>query len=280
MTGGRASVFWLIGLAAGIALFAGIWLVPHLHRVAEQSDTLARLESEGEALSSRVRDLTQELNGILAGTDDQPGLVQPDVSKIAERIRREEEAKRLEHVRQLAATEAKLEEARLTIDELTAKVEGLQAQVASLEEDNRILADKEQDLIDQLERSNRVVEAIRSEMQGTTDRMVRVETRNRTLREQNRELEDQAAKTRRLVLEIENVQRRREALLTNISRRFRDVADEFRAVALGLNSADREAEQSVDLSRIQNVLTLADEDLRQLESLNTRASQLQQQLSR
>ncbi len=280
MTGGRASLIWLILLAACIALFAGIWLVPHLHRVVEQTDTLTKLETEGARLAARVEDLTQQLSETLASPDEQPGLSERDLAAAGEAVRRAEEAKRLAHVRQLASTEEKLSEAALTIDELQAKVVDLARSIDELREDNRILQEKEQELNDQLQRSNRVVEAMREEMKGNSDLLVKVETRNRLLREQNREVESEKAKAGQLVRNLENLHRRRETILTNIGRRFREVADEYRTVSVRVNSPEQiNPNQGVDLSRIQNALTLADEDLRQLRTLNNRANRIQKEIT-
>jgi len=281
MTGGRASLIWLIVLAACIALFAGIWLVPHLHRVIEQTETLTRLESEGAQLAARVEDLTRQLSETLSSPEEQPGLSSRDIVAAREAVRQAEEVKRLEQVRQLAATEEKLNNAALTIDELQAKIADLTKSIAELHEDNRILQEKEQELNDQLQRSNRVVEAMRQEMKGNSDLLVKVESRNRQLREQNKEVETEKAKVAQLLRNLENLHRRREALLTNIQQRFSEVADDYRNVAVSVpNPEQASPNQGVDLSRIQNALTLSDDDLRQLRTLNDRAQRIREELAK
>lgn len=280
MTGGRASLIWLVLLGAGIAVFAGVWLVPHLHRVHQQSTELDELESEGKSLSAQVEELTRELSQALADTE--AGEVRSSANSAAAEARlREEKAKRVEEVRLLAESQKKLAEAAITIDELQAEVSELQRAIEQLRTENGRLAELESDLAAQLERSSRVVEAMREELDGNSERLVKMEVRNRELREERNAAHQESAEVRKLISELEGLYLRRENLLSGIGRRYREVADDYRTASLQLaNEGTSGPSQSVDLSRIQNLLSLTDDDFQQLQTLHARTKQIRSELTR
>ncbi len=278
MTGGRASFIWLVLLGAGIGLFAGVWLVPHLHRVYQQTTALDTLEKEGERLAAQVEKLTEELKR----TVTEPSTGADDSSKdlaMARARARQEQAKRLTEIRLLSETQEKLVEASITIDELKAKVADLEQSVEHLRSDNRQLAEKETELAGRLERANRVIDAMREELRGNTTRLVKMEARNRELRQEKGDAWKKVTEARNLFNELEDIYLRRENLLNGIERRYREVADDYRTASLQLANQSLSADnESLDLSRIQNLLSLTDDDLRQLQALHARSKQLQSKL--
>lgn len=280
MTGRRASLIWLVLLGAGIGLFAGLWLLPVVHRLTAQTETIERLEREGERLAAQVESLTQELSRTLAGSSPAPAGA-GDELELARAAVRAETARRLEDVRRLAELQQKLEESNTALADARGRIADLEAAVARAGEENKVLREAEADLKEQIARSSRVVEAMRAELKGNTDRLVKLEARNRSLTDQNEELLQSKRRRDRLTQELEGLYKRREDLLSEILRRSRDVSDEYRNLALQLSSFDRGgAESTLDLSRIQNALSLADEDLRQLRTLDARAARVQSELAK
>lgn len=272
-------MIWLVAVACGVGLFAIVWLAPHLERIVQQTESLGRLESEGEQLAARVEELSNELNRLLSGGKSAAEIPPEELDAVRAGLQAEK-ARRLRDVRLLAETQRQLEEARLTIAELEGKVEDLQEAVSRLEARNRSLAEAEAGLREQLERSSRIIAAMRAELKSNQERLVKLEVRNRTLRERNQKLSRQIERTRKLLASLEAIQRRRENLLANIARRYREVADEYRALALRLGRAEqRDVEPSLDLGRIENALSLANEDFRALETLQARASRILEELS-
>jgi hypothetical protein len=90
-----------------------------------------------------------------------------------------------------------------------------------------------------------------------------------------------AAEIARVVTDLQDLDRRREAYLTSIIRRYRDITSQFRAMGSMLDSGrDPNASTLSDaaLTRIQNAVSLADDDLRQFSELNARAHELQKKL--
>ena len=92
-----------------------------------------------------------------------------------------------------------------------------------------------------------------------------------------------AAELRRVVTSLQDVDRRRDAYLTSIIRRYRDITSQFRAMS-GMMDSSRDASSSAcsseALGRIQNTVSQADDDLRQLNELNAQARQLEKKLAK
>ncbi|MBS1827514.1 MAG: hypothetical protein JST93_19520 [Acidobacteria bacterium] len=100
------------------------------------------------------------------------------------------------------------------------------------------------------------------------------------LRKQSDETRKQAAHLKQVFDDMETLARRREAFMNNIQLRYREATDLFRALSLRLDSMrEGTAAAGNELSRIQNAVSLAEEDLRQLRTLHTRAAQLQKDLT-
>lgn len=279
MTGKGASLIWIAVVGAGVGLFAGIWLVPHLNRVNEQKAALDRLEREGEALAARVAELTEEMSRLLASRQPPASEDRDDAGR--DRLLQEAQQKRLTEVRLLAETRDKLSAANAMIEELQAKLAGLEESADGLKQENGRLAQAEQELRERLDGAERVVEAMRTELKGYSDRVIRLEVRNRKLQEDQKAAEDRLARMRQLMAEMDNVQRRREALLSNIASRYGELADEFRTISLenaSPSGASRAA--GVDVSRIDHALTISEEDMRQLRTLEARAARLQKQFEK
>ncbi len=276
MTGRSVSLIWLLVLGLAAGLFAVAWVVPRLNRIYEQTQAIDSLETERHQLAARVEDLTRELNLMLANPGEEP---LPAPAAPPATTSSEDTAKRLVEVRLLAETQDRLAQATATVEDLELRVGALEASVASLTQQNRGLTESEAELQDRLTSSNHIVEAMREELQGNAERLMKLETRNRTLRKQNREAMDKITPQAKLFGDLENVHRRRERLLTGIVRRYHDVNDQYRSAALRLNNPEPDtASTGVDLSRIQNSLTLAEEDLKQLRTLSSQAARIQRQM--
>jgi chromosome segregation ATPase len=270
-------LIWLLVLGIGIGLFAGLWVIPHQNRLNEQAERIKRLEEERSRLAARIVELTEEPRETPVDTEIPEG---GDEHLAAARAQtRAEQAKRLEEIRLLSETQKRLADATLTIDELEAKVSSMTASIQHLEEESKRAAQKEAELSAQLDRANRVINAMQDQLAGSEDRMVSIEVRNRKLDQQRREAEKTLAETRQIVQKLEDLHRRREDLLTRIVGRYREAADEYRNVALrASNSGQADSSPGLDLSRFENAITLADEDLRQFEKLTARAARLRDQL--
>lgn len=280
MTGRRASLIWLAFLSAGIGVFAGIWLMPHLRREVTYSETMDRLEAERSRLAAQVDELRAEVGRLRAAAGEEKDTGTEEPTSAADARVKAEATRSLHYVRLLAEAQEKLSQATSTIEALDGKAAELEASVGHLTEENRKLAASTEELEDRLARANRVVEAMQTQLKDGSERMVNLEVRNRVLRQEQRDAEDKLTRSRKMIAELEDLNRRREDLLTNIVRRYREVADTYRTVSLPQENTEQFGPATgVDLARIQHALSLAEEDLRQLRSMNARAERLEKELA-
>lgn len=160
--------------------------------------------------------------------------------------------------------EARVDEERVR-EQLAARVEEvkkLSQQLASIEED--------------AQRQRRVSEALETELKFKAQRLTQSETSEKLLQEKLSKAEAAAKKALVVAKDAEDLQRRREAALVGLERRYREVTDLYRSFSLNLQTRENPGQglQAGDLSRIQTALQQAEEELRQLRSLNARVAEL------
>jgi DNA repair exonuclease SbcCD ATPase subunit len=162
------------------------------------------------------------------------------------------------------------------------KAHHLEAQLGDLQVENKRLGGSEHELTEDLSRVNRLVNALQAELKSRNERLVQVEIANQKLKEQNGADAQRLNQLMQLTQELQDVHRRREVYLANVLRRYKEVTDQYRALSGVLDSrrdGGAPGLNSADLSRIQNAIAMAEEDLRQLNSLNAQALRLQKRLS-
>ncbi len=138
----------------------------------------------------------------------------------------------------------------------------LQEQIASVKEDAL--------------RQQRVSEALETELKFKAQRLVQVETSEKLLQDKLSKTELAAKRVVVVSKDVEDLNRRREATLLTLERRYREVTDLYRSFSLNMQTRENPGQglQAGDLSRIQTALQQAEEELRQLRSLNARVSEL------
>jgi DNA repair exonuclease SbcCD ATPase subunit len=121
----------------------------------------------------------------------------------------------------------------------------------------------------------RSLEAVEAELKVKSERLTKAEADEKRATDRAARAEAAAARSAALTKDTEDMLRRREVLVTSLMRRYRDVTDLYRNFTL--NAQTRETPgaglQAGDLSRIQSAIQQAEEDLRQLNSLNARLAQ-------
>ncbi len=125
------------------------------------------------------------------------------------------------------------------------------------------------------------VDSAEEEARASRLRIADLEASNAKLANSASEGSSRAAETGRLVASLQSLERRRDTYLTSIIRRYRDITSQFRAMSGMLDSArdgNSSAFNDAALMRIQNAVSLADDDLRQLNDLNAQISQLEKKL--
>jgi len=112
-------------------------------------------------------------------------------------------------------------------------------------------------------------------------RVAALEADNATLKANEGGATAKAAEASRIVANLQDLDRRRDVYLTSILRRYRDITSEFRNMSSMLDTSHDPGSSACSgavLGRIQNAVSSAEDDLRQLSELNARAQKLQKQL--
>ncbi len=120
--------------------------------------------------------------------------------------------------------------------------------------------------------ARRLGDALQIELRAKSERLLKVETSEKLLRDRLARAESAPAKVAGVSREVEDLNRRREALLMALLRGYREVGDLYRNFAL--NAETRDGLQAGELSRIQTAIQRAEDDLRQLQALNARMARL------
>ncbi|MBL8236955.1 MAG: hypothetical protein JNM66_06025 [Bryobacterales bacterium] len=151
-----------------------------------------------------------------------------------------------------------------------------EAAAATEQEEVRKLRTQAEDLREDAQSARRLSDALQVELRAKSDRLLKVETAEKLLQERVTRAESAAGKVAGVSREVEDLNRRREAYLTTLLRRYREVNDLYRNYTLNAPTRDAAGAglQAGDLSRIQSTIQQAEDDLRQLQALNARAAQL------
>jgi hypothetical protein len=264
-------------LEFALTLTLGIALVASVGIILRQSWRLATLERQRAADLQSLRELQEALR-------------QRELQKTPAEA--ENPAPAGDYHAALAQRNATLERLGRELSEAQANITGLQAQLlSSSEEAEKALAaanehhQKEQaDWQTRLEASKQDLESAQAELQASRQRLAALEADNAKLKGDNSAASARTAEFTRVVAQLQDLDGRRDAYLTSILRRYRDITSQFRARS-GMLGSSRDSNSTsplgdAALTRIQNAVSSADEDLRQLTELNAQARQLEKKLTK
>jgi chromosome segregation ATPase len=171
---------------------------------------------------------------------------------------------------------SQLTEERQRTGDLEGRLSELQTQVSAAAAQRVRFSAAETESRQALAEANRHLEALRAEMNTQKDVVTQLEAANARLRKAAGQ--DQTA----LLAEMQDVVVRREQYIDNLLRRYRELTDYYRTLAGTFDGRhDREsvAPNGAEFSRIQNTLASAEEDMRQLTSLNARMQLIRRRLN-
>jgi chromosome segregation ATPase len=267
---------WLLPAVSVAVLLTGAGLFVASRRPMPATP-VASASAQEQALRAELDRARQELEKLRAEADE------PDTPDRPARPRSESpkvtDTATPELIRQLEETRRELEMARELSEGFRQKLEQADQRLAQLEEQQKKLTQAESGARAQVEALTDKVKELDAQRWAQQTRITDVENRNIELRKRQDDSGRKLAQLRQVAESLEDLSRRREGFLTAILQRYREATDLFRAMALRLdNMPDRSAAGSNDLARIQNAISLADEDMRQLRALNTRVTQLQKEL--
>ncbi|MDX2151565.1 MAG: hypothetical protein SFV54_12580 [Bryobacteraceae bacterium] len=238
-------------------------------RAAEESrQATAKAEAEAKSLRQLLDQANQRR--VEAG---EPPIAAPEREPRRAAAAPSDAGARLESIRLLGQTRDQLAAAQGAVKSLESKVAEMEAATQRATEENKRLAEAESELRETVASNQRLVDAIQTELKGKSERLIQLETTLRRNAEELKAAKEKLNGTAKAGQAIEDLNRRREIYLTNLQRRYRDITDQMRAMALRLDNPQERPNQ-MDLSRIQTAIQSAEEDLKQLANLNAQAARL------
>jgi chromosome segregation ATPase len=263
-------------LEFALVLTLGVALVASVGMVLRQSWRLAALRRQQAADLQSLRELREALR-------------QRELQKTPAEL--ESPAPLGANPATLAKREVTIEWLNRELGEAQANIKELQAQLSnSNDEREKELASaneghqkEREDWQSQLDALKQQLDSAQAESQASRQRLATLEADNTKMKSDNSEGSARAAEFGRVVANLQDLDRRRDAYLTSLMRRYRDITSQFRAMS-GMLDSSRDPKSSPlsdgALTRIQNDVSLADDDLRQLSELNAQASKLEKKLAK
>lgn len=266
-----------LSVLLGLSLAAGAWLLRTRLLVRTQ---LQQEIEKAKAETARERERADALlleNDTLRKQLAERGIPAPAPVPSS---RAAEDARRLAAIRELAASQSRLTETQAALTEARNRIAELEATTERLTAENKRLAAAEAALNEDLDHTRRIVQAMEAEIKAKNDRIAQLESSLRKAREELQALSQKSGALAPLVADLLELNRRRENTLTSLQRRYRDLTDQLRTLSVRLDTQrDNPAAATADISRIQTAVLAAEEDLRQLNTLNSQSQQLMQKLA-
>ncbi len=266
-----------LSVLLGLSLAAGAWL---LHTRLQVRATLQQEIDRARADARKERERADALlleNDTLRKQLAEKGIPAPLPPASS---RSAEDARRLAAIRELAAAQSRLTETQSALVEARNRAAELEASLERVTAENRRLTAAEAALQEDLDHTRRVVQAMEAEIKAKNDRLAQIESSLRKTREELQALAQKSGAIGPMITELAELNRRRENTINSLQRRYRDIADQLRALAVRLDTQrDNPAAAIGDLSRIQAAVLAAEDDLRQLNTLNSQSQQLMQKLA-
>lgn len=179
-----------------------------------------------------------------------------------------------ERSERLANADASLQETKSRLTELESKITGLTEQATQAQA-------AEKSLRQEFESAGRQIASLQSELKVREAKASEADAAQmRNLRQTAESAQKSAVRTAELAAELEDIMRRRETYLSQILSRYREATDMFRAMSLRLdNPRDAGSPLNNDLSRIQQAVQHAEEDMRQLRALNQGSTRVMKEIA-
>jgi DNA repair exonuclease SbcCD ATPase subunit len=168
-----------------------------------------------------------------------------------------------------------LADANASIARLESRADDAEAQIRNLTLENKRLAGSESDLKESLSAANQTVDALQRELKSSRDRVTQVEIVYQKLRDQSSGDTQKIAQLQQLASDFQDIHQRREVYLNSILRRYKQITEQYRSLSGVLQTQRADG----DLTRIQDSIAMAEEDLRQLNNLNAQARLIQKKMA-
>jgi chromosome segregation ATPase len=225
----------------------------------------ARLQTEEDQNTTLRKQL--EANGV------HPALPPPSHSPAASSV--------VEAVRRLALTQQQLTDTRAQLQALQLRAQQLDYNVSQLQSENKRLTTAGGEAREELDSLRRLNETIEAELKSKAARADSAEALARRAQSETGDVKQKLNLTASTLRELDDVASRRDTYLSNLQRKYRDVNDQLRSLSARLDryrDTSSAPSFSTDLPRLQSLVQSAEEDLRQVQSLNAQAQRLSKRL--
>jgi chromosome segregation ATPase len=260
----RLALFAVVGLlAAGAsAIWLGVMVARQNHRIALLEAELRSSRAQRAAVSAPV----------LAPSPSAPESIHNPENKQRETRLAPSGPQLNVEAEQLRA---RLQESQDALAKMQTRIDELEAKAQEFAADRTRLSSAESEARGQIADLSRRLEGVASERAGIDKRMRELEAENARMREQTAASMQHTAQLTKLVGDWQDLAQRQQVYVTNALRRYRELTDLFRRMPGMLDVKGNGPE----LSRIQSAVSMADEDLRQLNDLNARLGRVQKQIA-
>jgi DNA repair exonuclease SbcCD ATPase subunit len=172
---------------------------------------------------------------------------------------------------------AEAAESREAINRLETGRTELQGQLDALTAENKRLSTIDEDIKGKLAEAERRRDQLQAQLTTQREQAVQLESANSRLRQ----LLAAAQKASTPIAELQDLSRRRQQYIESILRRFRELTEQYRTLGASIDrrrdTDPAAATSGAETSRIQSTLVAVDEDIKQLNSLNSRAQLVEKQ---
>lgn len=271
----RILVWYVIPVFIIMSVAAGSGLVWESRTILRLQDNIAALSRENGQLLRRVDDLTRAQAAPASEAPSMPATstprVVPDPAAAEALFAAEQQLRRLHD---------SLAQSNADAVRLQAKVTDLESRVEAEAETNRRLSAALEEERKNLADASQALETLRVQGKAGDARLADLESVNAKLKEEAAAGRQSSSQTQQTLSDLQNIFHRREMYLSNILRRYKEITEQYRAMSGVRDGRDREAAplNSAEVSRIQNSIALAEEDLKQISALNAQAERLQKRL--
>jgi chromosome segregation ATPase len=266
-----------IGLFALLALAAAAVFL--MHRYQTLSFRLTQLEAENRSLHAEIARLAA--NNTQIAPPSAPAKEQALRSGCEELLKQRPSPalgpspaeQNLEQARQQLAA------AKDSVAELNAKLKETEEAVQKLNEQLAQMKAADEESKDRLAANARLIETMQQELKSKDLTMAKLQADFNRLSGETRKTSDRLNRVTQASREIEDINRRRETYLTNILRRYREMTEVYRTMSMRIDKpSETNPAQPAELGRIQTAITMAEEDFRQLQTLNIQAQRAQSRM--
>jgi hypothetical protein len=267
---------WGLWVAAIVVLGAAVVIVWQVRVNRRQAVRLAQLSAENGVLRRRAGILALQAVPLAA-----PPVTEAPADQGHSAPRQPKFGENPEDLIAIQRLKLNLADANASIARLQSRLDEADAKIQDLALDNKRLAASEADLMPSLATANQTVDVLQKELKSRSDHATQIEIAYQKLRDQSGADGQKLAQQQQLAAEMLEIQQRRETYLNSIVRRYRQITEQYRALAGVLQDqrTGTPAAGSTDLARIQDTISLAEEDLRQLSNLGAQALRIQKKMA-